>query len=166
MTQRTGIYAGTFDPITLGHIDIIERSLNIVDKLVIAVSRSHSKNPIFSLDDRVDIAYASIKELGMDSDRVEIIPFSGLLVEFAKKQNATILVRGLRAVSDFEYEFQMSCMNSKLSPSTETIFLPASEKTHFVASRFVKEIARLGGDVSGMVSPSTEKKLTEIYANQ
>jgi pantetheine-phosphate adenylyltransferase len=164
MTQRTGIYPGTFDPITLGHTDIIERSLNIVDKLVIAISRSQSKNPIFSLDDRVDIANASIKELGIDSNRIVIIPFSGLLVKFAQQQNATILVRGLRAVSDFEYEFQMSCMNSKLSPNIETIFLPASEKTHFVASRFVKEIARLGGDVSGMVSPSTEKRLAELYS--
>lgn len=161
---RTGIYAGTFDPITLGHIDIITRSLHIVDKLVIGVAEDTGKHPIFDADMRADIAREDITNLGKDiSDRIIVRPFAGLLVNFAHAQGATLLIRGLRAVSDFEYEFQMACMNHKLSPTIETVFLTASESTHFVSSRFVKQIAQLGGDISGLVTPQVQNKLQNYY---
>jgi pantetheine-phosphate adenylyltransferase len=163
-TPRTGIYAGTFDPITLGHIDIITRSLSLVDRLVIGVAEDTGKHPIFEADVRADIVREDIMNLGKHvSDRITVLPFAGLLVNFAKAQGATLLIRGLRAVSDFEYEFQMSCMNHKLASSIETIFLTASESTHFVSSRFVKQIAQLGGDISGLVSPQVQQKLQNYY---
>lgn len=159
---RIGVYPGTFDPITSGHMDLIRRSLHLVDHLIVAVSSSKSKNPTFTLDERVDMVKKTID--GIDgADRIRVEGFTGLLVDFAKHHNATILVRGLRAVSDFEYEFQMSCMNSRLAPGIETIFLPASEKTHFIASRFIKEISRLDGDVSGMVSDYVREQLDKKF---
>ena len=148
MTNRTAIYAGTFDPITNGHMDIIQRALHVVDRLIIGVAEDTGKSPIFSINERIQLVKREVLSLGDDVNRVEVNGFSGLLVEFAADNEAKLLVRGLRAVSDFEYEFQMACMNSKLAPDTETIFLTASESTHFVSSRFVKQISRLGGDVS------------------
>jgi pantetheine-phosphate adenylyltransferase len=157
--QRIGVYAGTFDPITEGHTDIIRRSLRVVDRLIVAVALDTGKQPMFSLEERTALVRHDMSALGEDAKRIDVQSFSGLLVNFAKAHHATVLIRGLRAVSDFEYEFQMACMNSKLSPELETIFLTASESTHFVSSRFVKQISRLGGDISGFVSPHVEEAL-------
>ncbi len=165
MTLRTAIYAGTFDPITLGHMDIISRALKVVDKLVVGVAEDTGKSPLFSLAERTTLVNHDIKsQLGDDALRVEVKSFGGLLVNFAADNNATLLVRGLRAVSDFEYEFQMACMNNKLSEEMETVFLTASESTHFVSSRFVKSIASLGGDVSFLVSPNVEETLQKHFS--
>ena len=159
---KIAIYPGTFDPITNGHIDIIKRALKIADKLVIGVAKDTSKNPIFSLDHRIKMVVEAVKSFNQDK-LIEVVGFEGLLVSFAAKNQASIIVRGLRAVSDFEYEFQMFGMNSRLNPNIQTIFLPASESTHFVASRFVKEVARLGGDVSEFVSPNVKQELDKIF---
>ncbi len=165
MTNRTAIYAGTFDPITNGHMDIIQRALHVVDRLIIGVAEDTGKSPIFSINERIQLVKREVLSLGDDVNRVEVNGFSGLLVEFAADNEAKLLVRGLRAVSDFEYEFQMACMNSKLAPDTETIFLTASESTHFVSSRFVKQISRLGGDVSQLVSSNVEDTLNQHYSS-
>ena len=163
--MRTAIYPGTFDPITNGHLDIIQRALRVVDKLVIGVASDTGKSPIFSLEQRTSLVTQVIEdELPDMAERVEIHSFEGLLVNFAQAHDAHLLIRGLRAVSDFEYEFQMACMNSHLAPNMETIFLTASESTHFVSSRFVKQIARLGGDVSKFVAPRVVNHLQAEYA--
>lgn len=165
MTNRTGIYPGTFDPITAGHMDIITRALRVVDELVIGVAEDTGKEPIFSLDERAKLVQADVEHLlGEDAKRVRVKPFAGLLVEFAREQNASILIRGLRAVSDFEYEFQMACMNTKLAPELETVFLTASEHTHFVSSRFVKQIMKLGGDVGELISPQVAEAMRQKFA--
>lgn len=161
IAQKIAIYPGTFDPITLGHLDIIKRALRITPRLVIAVAKDNAKNPIFSVEERVKLIKKEVANLG----DVEVIGFEGLLVDFARKQKSEIIIRGLRAVSDFEYEFQMFGMNAQLDPTIQTIFLPASESTHFIASRFVKEIARLGGDVSKFVSKNVEKELKKKLFN-
>lgn len=160
-----GIYPGSFDPITKGHMDIIRRALRVVDKLIVAVAAdTTNKKPVFSVEERAEMVRENIKELNSHGNlRVEAQPFHGLLVNFAKEHQCAVLIRGVRAVSDFEYEFQMFSMNTKLEPSIETIFLPASDTTQFIASRFVKEIARLGGDVSELVSPEVEKRLKEHF---
>lgn len=160
MVKHIGIYPGTFDPITLGHMDIIKKALKIVDELIIAVASHPGKGPIFSVDERVEMIKEDIKNL---KGKIKVIGFEGLLVECARENNAYIIIRGLRAVSDFEYEFQMSGMNTRMNPELQTIFLPASESTHFVASRFVKEIARLGGDVTEFVSKNVAKKLKKYF---
>lgn len=160
MTKKIAIYPGTFDPITVGHMDIIKRATKIFDKLVIAVAKDTSKTPIFSLDERVEMVRQDVESLNFD---IEVKGFEGLLVNFAKENEAEIIVRGLRAVSDFEYEFQMSGMNTKLSPNIQTIFLPASESTHFIASKFVKQIIKLGGDVKELVSDNVRKQLKDYY---
>jgi pantetheine-phosphate adenylyltransferase len=166
MANRTGVYPGTFDPITMGHVDIIKRAVQIVDRLVIAVAVDTAKTPIFSLAERVKLVRNDIDSLlpKTESSKVEVVGFEGLLVNFAAEHNASLIIRGLRAVSDFEYEFQMAGMNAKLNQHIQTVFLPASEQTHFVASRLVKEIARLGGKVEGMVSTDVEKKLRKYYS--
>lgn len=167
MSIRIGIYPGTFDPITSGHLDIITRALKVVDELVIGVAEDTGKQPIFSVPERVGLVQADIKsELGADASRVSVLGFSGLLVECAREQNAHILIRGLRAVSDFEYEFQMACMNTKLAPELETVFLTASESTHFVSSRFVKQIMKLGGDVTDWVTPAVAEAMRKKFAQE
>lgn len=158
MKERIGIYPGTFDPITNGHMDIIEDALKICDKLIVGVAKDTVKTPLFTIKDRVEMVQNDITELNLQN-KVLSMSFSGLLVEFAKSQNAFILVRGLRAVSDFEYEFQLSAMNNRLAPDIQTIFIPASDTNQFLASKLVKEVSRLGGDISSFVSPFVAKKL-------
>jgi len=157
---KIAIYPGTFDPITFGHLDIIKRASEIVDHLVIAVAKDTAKNPLFTLPERVALVQNEIANLQSEG-KISVEQFEGLLVDFAVKKGAKIIVRGLRAVSDFEYEFQMFGMNAKLNPQVQTIFLPAAENHHFIASKFVKEVARLGGNVEKFVSPNVIKKLQE-----
>jgi pantetheine-phosphate adenylyltransferase len=151
---RIGLYPGTFDPITNGHIDIIRRSAtHLVDKLVVAVARNIGKGPMFAVDERVQMVENEIAAFGNSlKASIEVKSFDNLLVEFARENRAGVIVRGLRAVSDFEYEFQMASMNRHLDHEIETVFLMASDRNHFISSRFVKEIAMLGGDVSPFVS--------------
>lgn len=160
MTPRIAIYAGTFDPITTGHMDIIRRALNVVDTLVIGVAEDTGKAPIFSVEERASMVRQDVAGL---NGRISVQPFAGLLVDFAREQGAAILIRGLRAISDYEYEFQMACMNNRLAPDIETVFLTASENTHFISSRFVKQIARLGGDISTLVSPAVATRLGDYF---
>jgi len=164
--MRTAIYPGTFDPITVGHMDIIRRALNVADRLVVGVALDTGKEPIFPLAVRGKMVEAEMKLLGADAERVAVRTFSGLLVNFAEEQEARIIIRGIRAVSDYEYEFQMACMNARLKPGIETVFLTASEDTHFISSRFVKQIARLGGDISSFVSPTVAAHLKKHYGQK
>ena len=151
MSKRIGLYPGSFDPITNGHVDIIKRSLRVVDKLVIGIAVNLGKTGFFDFDQRENLVKEEIKNLGL-SEFIEVKSFNGLLVKYAKEINAGIIVRGLRAVTDFEYEFQMTGMNSRLDSEIETVFLMASENQQFISSRFVKEIFTFGGDVSSFVS--------------
>jgi len=163
---RVGIYPGTFDPITNGHTDIILRATKVVDRLVIGVARNIGKGPLFSTDERVTIVKEEIVNFA-DAEtrkRIEVRSYDNLLMHFAMEVGATVIVRGLRAVSDFEYEFQMAGMNNRLNPTIETVFLMASDKYQFISSRLVKEIAQLGGDVTHFVSPSVAGRITERFA--
>src|SRR5579875_1854013 len=154
MKPRVGIYPGTFDPITNGHTDIIRRAVRVVDRLIIGVARNDGKGPLFATDERVEIVREEVAHLdGEEAARIEVRAFDTLLVHFAEAVGASVIVRGLRAVSDFEYEFQMAGMNARLNPEIETVFLMASDRYQFISSRFVKEIGALGGDVSHFVSP-------------
>ncbi len=148
MMNKIGIYPGTFDPMTAGHMDIIKRSLRIVDSLVIAVANNINKDSLFSVQERVNIIKSDISSENELNSKINVMELSGLLTTFAKDQNATCIIRGLRAVSDFEYEFQMTGMNYQLNPDIETIFLMTSEKNSFISSNFVKEVHKLSGDVS------------------
>jgi pantetheine-phosphate adenylyltransferase len=153
--SRVGVYPGTFDPITNGHTDIILRAAKIVDRLVIGVAQNIGKGPLFTSEERVAIVQEEIENLAdlETRKRIEVKPYEILTMHFAVAQGATVIVRGLRAVSDFEYEFQMAGMNHRLNPHIETVFLMANDKYQFIASRFVKEIAQLGGDITPFVSP-------------
>ena len=161
---RIGVYPGTFDPITHGHLDIILRATRMLDKLIIAVASNDGKNPQFGLGQRVDMVKGEVQNLpnGLGK-KVEVRSFDNLLVNFTQSVGASVIVRGLRAVTDFEYEFQMAGMNAKLKPEIETIFLMASERHQFISSRFVKEICRLGGDISQFVSPSVAEQLITSF---
>ncbi len=165
MTRRIGIYPGTFDPITNGHTDIIRRALNVVDRLVIGVAGNDGKGPLFSTEERVEIVRDEVAHLDNgDAERIEVRPFDTLLMSFAEATGAAIIIRGLRAVSDFEYEFQMAGMNARLNPNIETVFLMASDRYQFISSRFVKEIGALGGDVRHFVSPRVAVRLLDRFA--
>jgi pantetheine-phosphate adenylyltransferase len=154
--MRVGLYPGTFDPVTNGHVDVIARAARLMDKLVVGVSISSGKGPLFSLDERVELVAAEIAEIAARNGTViEVRPFEGLLIDFARKVGAVMIVRGLRAVSDFDYEFQMAGMNYRMAPDIETVYLMASERHQFIASRLVKEVAALGGDISSFVPPLT-----------
>ena len=153
--ERTAIYPGTFDPITNGHADLVHRAAVCFDRVIIAVAGSTAKATRFSLAERVGLAHEVMREVG----NVEIESFDGLLVEFARTQGAQVILRGLRAVSDFEYEFQLASMNRKLAPGIETMFLTPDEGYTFISSSLVREIAALGGDISGFVPPAVEAAL-------
>ena len=163
--MRVGLYPGTFDPVTLGHIDIIRRACALVDKLVIGVAINRDKGPLFSLEERVAMIEQTCSELSAQTG-VEIVahPFENLLIDCARDVGAQIIVRGLRAVADFEYEYQMVGMNRVLDDSIETVFLMAEAQHQAIASKLVKEIARLGGDVSSFVTPDVKAALKERLA--
>ena len=159
--MRVGLYPGTFDPLTLGHIDIISRASTLVDKLVIGVAINNDKNPLYSLEERVQLVekeIANLKSLKVD---IVVHPFKNLLIECAKDVGASILIRGLRAVSDFEYEFQLAAMNRRLDPEIETMFLTPSEHFTFLSASMVKEIATHGGDVSQFLHPEVNDRLIQ-----
>ncbi len=162
--MRIGLYPGTFDPITLGHIDIIRRASPMVDRLVIGVAINRDKGPLFSLDDRVQMIEAECAKLS-DQTNTEIVahPFDNLLIDCARDVGARIIFRGLRAVADFEYEYQMVGMNRQLDDTIDTVFLMAETKHQAIASKLVKEIARLGGDVSKFVTPLVNEKIQQAY---
>ncbi|WP_114519868.1 pantetheine-phosphate adenylyltransferase [Altererythrobacter sp. ZODW24] len=155
MTERIGVYPGTFDPITLGHADIIRRGSKLVDRLVIGVTTNPSKNPMFSTDERMEMVRREVADMKLGN--VEVVGFNALLMKFAAKQGATVIVRGLRAVADFEYEYQMAGMNQQIDDEIETVFLMADVSLQPIASKLVKEIALFGGSISPFVSPAVCK---------
>ena len=155
---RIGIYPGSFDPITRGHEDLIRRSLAFVDKVIVAVAVNVAKQPLFTLDERVGLIKAAVPDAA-----VEVRAFEGLLVDFAKSVGATVIVRGLRAVSDFEYEFQMALMNRNLAPQLETVFLVPAFDLTYLSSSLVREVARFGGDVSALVHPAVQQALKQKF---
>jgi pantetheine-phosphate adenylyltransferase len=163
MKKRVALYPGTFDPLTNGHLDIIGRAVKLYDKLVLGVALNSSKSPLFSFDERVDMARELAESVAGDTE-IEVLPFEGLLMHFAEEVGANSIIRGLRAVSDFEYEFQMVGMNQRLNPDIETVFLMADPRHQAIASRLVKEIARLGGDVTPFVPSLVKERLLEKFA--
>jgi pantetheine-phosphate adenylyltransferase len=156
---RIAIYAGSFDPITRGHEDLIHRSLEFVDRLIVAVATNAAKTPLFSAEERVDLIRATVA----GESRVEVKSFPGLLVEFAAREKANLLIRGLRAVSDFEYEYQMALMNRHLSPRLETVYMVPSLDTTYISASLVREIAKYGGDLSSLVHPAVASALRARY---
>ena len=164
MIERIGLYPGSFDPITNGHMDIIRRSLKIVDKLIVGIAVNDSKSEYFSTEERQQIIEEDIENIGL-SDKIKIHSFEGLLMDYAKNSGASIIIRGLRAVSDFEYEFQMTGMNARLEPSIETVFLMSSENQHFISSKLVKEIFKFNGDISSFVSANVLKNMKNKLSN-
>ena len=165
MAKRTGLYPGTFDPITNGHLDIITRAAKMVDHLVIGVAINEAKGPLFSLEERVEMVRHETARIAKNAGVIITVePFDILLMHFAEKVGAQTIIRGLRAVSDFEYEFQMAGMNTRLNPDIETVFLMASERCQFISSRLIKEVGRLGGDVTQFVSPRVRERLLVRFA--
>ena len=156
---RVAIYAGSFDPITRGHEDLIRRSLGFVDQLIVAVATNVSKQPVFSFDERAGFIRQSIG----DNDRIEVIQFHGLLVDFAKRVRARLFIRGLRAMSDFEYEYQMALMNRHLSPDLETVFMVPSLETTYISASLVREVAKFGGNLEGLVNPIVAAALRDKF---
>jgi pantetheine-phosphate adenylyltransferase len=163
--ERIGLYPGTFDPITRGHIEIIQRAARLVDYLVIGVAKNSGKGPLFDTATRVKMVKREVSRL-KDSGNIVAIPFDNLLMHFAQKIGASVIIRGLRAVSDFEIEIQMAAMNYRMYPNIETIFLSATEGTQFISSSFVREIARLGGDVRPFVSDAIASDLKKTFKTE
>jgi pantetheine-phosphate adenylyltransferase len=157
--HRTAVYPGTFDPITNGHIDLVSRAARVFSKVIVAIAESPHKNPLLSLDERISLSRNELTGL----KNVEVLGFSNLLVEFVQQIGAGVLIRGLRAVSDFEYEFQLASMNRRLAPNVETLFLTPDEEYSFISSSLVKEIARLDGDVSGFVSEEVRQAMRRRF---
>jgi len=157
MTERVALYAGSFDPFTNGHGDILDRARRLADRVVVAILENDAKTPLFSVAERIEM----IREIVGEDSRTPVRSFSGLLVDFAREEKATLIVRGLRAISDYEYELQMALMNRRLAPSIETVFLMAKEEYSYVSSRLVKEVVRLRGSVRGLVPESVRKRLAE-----
>ncbi|MBU6475084.1 MAG: pantetheine-phosphate adenylyltransferase [Alphaproteobacteria bacterium] len=163
-TPLIGVYPGTFDPVTLGHLDIIERAMKVVDHLVVGVADSPSKRPLFSVKKRVELMKIDVaNNRKLKGKSIDVVPFGELLMDFVTRMNARVIVRGLRAVSDFEYEFQMAGMNSYLNEKIETMFLMAQDKHQFISSRFVREIGRLGGDITHFVTPNVAKEIRKRF---
>jgi pantetheine-phosphate adenylyltransferase len=158
---RIAIYAGSFDPITRGHEDLVARSLEFVDRLIVAVATNVAKQPLFTASERVDLIRAALN----NESRVEVRQFSGLLVDFAREVKAKLLIRGLRAVSDFEYEYQMALMNRHLSSGLETVFMVPSLDTTYISASLVREVARFGGEIADLVHPAVASALREKYRN-
>jgi len=154
-TSVIAIYPGSFDPITIGHLDLIERSSALVGTLIVSVLRNETKQPLFSVDERAEM----LREVCARFPNVQVDSFDGLLVKYATRKGAKMIIRGIRAVSDYEYELQMALMNRRLQPEIETVFLMAGEAYSFISARLVKEVFRLGGDISGLVPPSVEQRL-------
>ena len=159
MPERVALYAGSFDPLTNGHLDILSRARRIAERVIVAFLKNDYKKPLFTVEERVDM----IREIVGDDPATPVRAFSGLLVDFARATGATLLVRGLRAVSDYEYELQMALMNRRLAPEVETVFLMAKEEYSYVSSRLVKEVARLSGDLSGLVPDPVRKRLAARF---
>ncbi len=159
MSQLVAIYPGSFDPITNGHLDLIARGSKLVDHLIVAVLRNASKHPLFSVEERLELIRCVTKE----HTNIEIAAFDGLLADYAAKRGASVILRGIRAVSDYELEWQMALMNRRLQPGLETVFLTAGEEYSFISSKLVKEVASLGGSVTGIVPPIVEARLKEKY---
>lgn len=157
MTERVALYPGSFDPLTNGHLDVLWRARRLADRVVVAILENDSKTPLFSVAERIEM----IREILGDDPATPVHSFSGLLVDFARESGATLIVRGLRAVSDYEYELQMALMNRRLAPSVETVFLMAKEEYSYVSSRLVKEVAKLGGDVSGLLPDAVRRRLVD-----
>ena len=162
--MKTAVYPGTFDPITFGHIDVIKKSLNIFDKLIVATSENNDKDYHFSVDQRIDIINNSLfKDLKFSKKKIKVISFNNLTIDLCKKYKASAIIRGLRAVSDFEYEFQLAGMNKKLNPKIETMFLMSDVENQIISSKFVKEIANLGGNIDRFVTKYAVKMLKNNY---
>lgn len=156
---KIALYPGTFDPVTKGHLDIILRASRLVDVLVVAVAANAGKGPIFTLKERLEMVRHEVEKLNADCGKIDVREFDNLLVDFARIQKASMIVRGLRAVSDFDYEFQMAGLNKAMNPAIETIFLVSSDGSQFISSTYIKEIAILGGDISAFVSDDIAQKL-------
>ena len=162
--KKNAIYPGTFDPITYGHIDVIKKALNIVDTVIVAISDGNNKNHLFNSDERIEIIKKALfSDLKLNKNKIKIISFKSLTTDLCKKYKSNIILRGLRAVSDFEYEFQLAGMNRKLNDSVETIFLMSNVENQIISSKFVKEIISLGGDVNKFTTKSTIKSLKQKY---
>ena len=162
--KKNAIYPGTFDPITYGHIDVIKKALNIVDTVIVAISDANNKNYLFNSDERIEIIKKALfLDLKLNKNKIKIISFKSLTTDLCKKHKSNIILRGLRAVSDFEYEFQLAGMNRKLNDSVETIFLMSNVENQIISSKFVKEIISLGGDVKKFITKSTIKSLKQKY---
>ena len=165
--MRTGLYPGTFDPVTLGHLDIFRRACTLVDKLVIGVAINRDKGPLFNLDERVEMVMKACKPLADECGvEIQVHPFENLLIQCAEEVGATVIIRGLRAVSDFEYEYQMVGMNRAMNDRVETVFLMADTDFQPIASRLVKEIGRLGGDITSFVSPEVATAVKQKFADR
>jgi pantetheine-phosphate adenylyltransferase len=163
LSKSVAVYPGTFDPITNGHLDILERALRLFDRVIVTLALNQRKQPLFTADERISFIKGAMPSAG---DRLEFASFDGLLVDFCRAHNAGVIVRGLRALADFEYEFQFAHMNRRLAPKVDTVFFMTDERNHYVSSSLVKEVASLGGDVTGLVPPSVVTALAEKYGKK